>query len=327
MLNDSYSQCGKPKNVSVTVNGGSVTFGWDDMMADYYYLRYRLSGTTSWNVRNNLPTNSHVETGLNNGTYEYQIRSRCNGSWVGGYTTSTTFTVVEGDTGGGDSVCGLPTNVSTTVNGGSVTFGWDDMMADYYYLRYRLSGTTSWNVRNNLPTNSHVETGLNAGTYHYQIRSRCSGAWVGGYTTSMSFIIAGTGGGSSTLWTDSTTHISYDGKVVIGSTNNIPNGYKLYVTEGVLAEKVKVALESTSAWADFVFEEDYKLTSLNEIEKFVISNKHLPNVPSAEEVVLTGIDVAEMDAILLRQIEELWLHLIDIKKENMRLIKLLNNEN
>ena len=53
--------------------------------------------------------------------------------------------------------------------------------------------------------------------------------------------------------------------------------------------------------------------------RFIEENQHLPNVPSADEVATEGIDVAKMDATLLRQIEELWLHLIELKEENKEL--------
>jgi len=95
-----------------------------------------------------------------------------------------------------------------------------------------------------------------------------------------------------------------------------PTDYGLYVGKGILAEKVKVATRGTANWADYVFEADYDLNSTEEVEAFIQENKHLPNVPSAKEVNENGIDMVEMDATLLRQIEELWLHVIELKKEN-----------
>jgi len=104
-----------------------------------------------------------------------------------------------------------------------------------------------------------------------------------------------------------------------------PSGYKLYVDDGILTEKVKVATVGSSEWADYVFEEDYDLNSTEEVETFIKENKHLPNVPSAKEVSENGVEMVEMDATLLRQIEELWLHVIELKKENTELKKLITN--
>lgn len=102
----------------------------------------------------------------------------------------------------------------------------------------------------------------------------------------------------------------------IGDPAKMPGSYKLYVADGILTEKVRVALKSTGDWADYVFADNYKLRPLSEVETYVKANKHLPGVPSAEEVQKTGIDMAAMDAKLLEKVEELTLYVIGIKKEN-----------
>ncbi len=100
-----------------------------------------------------------------------------------------------------------------------------------------------------------------------------------------------------------------------------PSGYGLYVKKGILTEKVKVAVAGSANWADYVFDQDYKLMSLGEVEAYISKNKHLPGVPSAEEVVKEGIDMATMDAKLLEKIEELTLYMIEMKKENEQMKK------
>ncbi len=112
--------------------------------------------------------------------------------------------------------------------------------------------------------------------------------------------------------------IGTDGKVTLGNTST-PGTYRLYVADGIMTERLKVALKSTGNWADYVFSNDYRLMPLEKVDKFIQENKHLPGVPSAAEVVETGIDVATMDAKLLEKIEELTLYMIDLKKENLLL--------
>lgn len=113
-----------------------------------------------------------------------------------------------------------------------------------------------------------------------------------------------------------------NGLLVIGKPANFtqttpfPTGYSLYVQDGILTEKVKVAVKTTTDWRDYVFENDYKLKSLEEVETFVKTNKHLPGIPSAKEVVANGLDLATMDAKLLEKIEELTLYMIELKKQN-----------
>jgi trimeric autotransporter adhesin len=112
--------------------------------------------------------------------------------------------------------------------------------------------------------------------------------------------------------------------VSIGTGLTIPagNAYSLYVSKGILAERVRVAVNGSSFWADYVFENSYKLPSLRNVERFIIQNKHLPNVPSAQEVSEKGIDFAEMQATMLRKVEELTLYVIKQDKE----IKALRNQ-
>ncbi len=86
------------------------------------------------------------------------------------------------------------------------------------------------------------------------------------------------------------------------------------------AKEIKVLLAPT---ADFVFEEEYKLKKIDEVESFIKENKHLPDFPSGKEIEEDGINVGEMDAKLLQKIEELTLYTIEQQKE----IEDLKNQN
>lgn len=95
-------------------------------------------------------------------------------------------------------------------------------------------------------------------------------------------------------------------------------GNILYFDGKMEAEEVEVTNVNLP---DYVFEEDYELQSLEEVEAFIQANKHLPDVPSAAEVAENGMNVAEMTNVVLRKVEELTLHMIDMKKENDALKK------
>lgn len=71
----------------------------------------------------------------------------------------------------------------------------------------------------------------------------------------------------------------------------------------------------TDNWADYVFEPTYKLMPLNEVEAFVKQEKHLPNVPSEQELKENGTDVMEMNKVLMEKVEELTLYLIEQNKQ------------
>lgn len=130
---------------------------------------------------------------------------------------------------------------------------------------------------------------------------------------------------ASGAWTDVLMDITKDGQVAIGDAPLVTSGdYKLYVATGILTEKLKVATVGGGNWSDYVFADDYKLNNLDDVETFISKNKHLPDVPSAEDVEKNGYDVTVMDATLLRKIEELTLYVIEQQKEIQTLKSKMN---
>lgn len=112
---------------------------------------------------------------------------------------------------------------------------------------------------------------------------------------------------------------------VVGiGTRNVPSGYSLAVSGGIIAEKVKVAVEGSSDWADYVFDEGYELMSIQELDTYITQNDHLPNIPSTQELQGQGLDLAEMQKLQMEKIEELTLYLIQLSKENEELRKTLH---
>ncbi len=124
---------------------------------------------------------------------------------------------------------------------------------------------------------------------------------------------------------NSNTLVLEDGNVGIGAAN--PSA-KLEVNGNALfqgnIESKKVKVTSTPGnWPDYVFEPNFKLRTLNELEEYVKTNKHLPEVPSAKEVEEKGLDLGKMDATLLKKVEELTLYMIEMDKK----VKKLEEEN
>ena len=103
--------------------------------------------------------------------------------------------------------------------------------------------------------------------------------------------------------------IQRNGSISIGTVAT--GNYKLAVDGSIGAREVNV---NATSWSDYVFDADYKLLPLTEIEKFIAAHHHLPEVPSATEVEEKGINVGEMNALLLKKIEELTLHIIAQEK-------------
>ncbi len=111
--------------------------------------------------------------------------------------------------------------------------------------------------------------------------------------------------------------VKANGNVGIGTTSlscSSCSGYKLFVKDGIRTEKVKVEIAAENGWADYVFAKDYKLMPLKEVENYINNNGHLPEVPSTEEAIQNGIELKEMNILLLKKVEELTLHLIEQDK-------------
>jgi hypothetical protein len=109
-----------------------------------------------------------------------------------------------------------------------------------------------------------------------------------------------------------------DGNVGIGTTT--PGSFKLAVNGKIWSQEVNVAM--TNPGPDYVFEKNYNLLPLPQLETYINQNKHLPEVPSAKEMEENGLNLKEMNLILLKKVEELTLHLIEMKKFNDRQVEI-----
>jgi hypothetical protein len=104
------------------------------------------------------------------------------------------------------------------------------------------------------------------------------------------------------------------GGIGIGlGTMPIPSGAKVAIGGKVVCKEIEVTL---AGLPDFVFQPDYKLMSLYDVENFINENKHLPGVPSETEVLENGLNLGDMNATLLQKVEELTLYMINLQKEN-----------
>jgi hypothetical protein len=126
------------------------------------------------------------------------------------------------------------------------------------------------------------------------------GVYVGGATNKVSLLPSGT------------FDLAVGRGMVVGLnsvTDRLPSGYSLAVGGKVLAEEVRV--KQVAEWADYVLQPDYALAPLTEVRDYIATHRHLPDVPSSSEVAENGVGLGEMQATLLRKIEELTLHLIE----------------
>lgn len=121
----------------------------------------------------------------------------------------------------------------------------------------------------------------------------------------------------------SRARILANGNMIIGAGTISDHGYKLTVDGNIRTRKVRV---DTDTWADFVFDNNYQLLPLKELEQYIQQEKHLPDVPSAAEVKKNGLDLSDNQAVLLKKIEELTLYVIEQNKKIEELQKQVSQQ-
>lgn len=208
---------------------------------------------------------------------------------------------------GGNGIVGFGTNAPTDLHGfgGKIDVRGDIQMSD----------ANAFLQIDNTLTNS------NCGIVLSEVGAYTSWIWYDGSANYLT-INADPGGG---FRKDIIVHST--GEVGIG-TSTTKTGYRLSVDGKVACEEVLV--ENSTNWPDYVFDEDYELTSLEQLEESIEENNHLPGLPSAAEVEENGFSLGEMQKIFLEKLEELTLYTIEqgkqIKEQQER-IEALEQEN
>ncbi|MBY0477431.1 MAG: hypothetical protein K2Q24_07270 [Chitinophagaceae bacterium] len=164
--------------------------------------------------------------------------------------------------------------------------------------------------------------------YYGDGASNGSAAIFGNVAGHLYFSVTPSTGGNGGSLSDSSVlntikmRLQNDGKLIIGDSpiggsSNIlsPGNYRLYVQNGILTERVKVAVRTGSDWSDYVFDKKYSLMPLKTLQQYIDKHKHLPGIPTSEEMVKEGNDLGATDAKLLAKIEELTLYILDLNKK------------
>jgi hypothetical protein len=258
-----------------------------------------------------------------------------------GYTSTTsTGNAYFGSNAGNSTTTGGTNSYFGNLSGYSTTTGENNTYVGSYAGYANATGTR------NVLVGAHTASPNTSGNYNTMLGNRAGftnvsgsgnvflGYYAGGQELgSNKLYIANSNTTTPLIYGDfSTSKLTFNGKTSIGTTNfpdsigtaNISN-YKLYVKGGILTEQLRVR----TGWADYVFDDHYKLKSLEEVEHFISTNKHLPNVPSANEIESQGLDVGDISRIQQEKIEELTLHLIEqnkLLKAQQKAIDNLTNE-
>ncbi|MES1225318.1 MAG: hypothetical protein ABUT20_58095, partial [Bacteroidota bacterium] len=240
----------------------------------------------------------------------------------------------------GSTLTGNTSNVSV-INASSYNYGVMGVISghqtignDMYGLGYTSSANSSFNPVLNWTSSGKV--GIGTGTGSPDTRLQVAGDITAGSVTpgqrwllhtrdwaagDFFFIVPDNASGTYDF-TKSFGIQRSTGNVGIGSITTWDPAYKLSVKGAIRCQKVLVDI----TWADYVFHKDYKLMSIPELEKFVVENKHLPNIPAGSEIEKNGLDLGTVQAKQMEKIEELTLYIIELNKkmqvQNQRIVEL-----
>lgn len=155
-------------------------------------------------------------------------------------------------------------------------------------------------------TTGNVGIGVESPTARLDVRS-------GGTSATSDALLVSNSAGSSLLT------VREGGKVLIGPST-VSSGthadFRLSVDGKVVA---KSFVATMTGWADYVFEPSYQLMPLDSLEAYITEHRHLPGVPTTQQVTSQGVDVTETMVTLLRKVEELTLYVLELKRENATL--------
>ena len=186
----------------------------------------------------------------------------------------------------------------------------------------------NFGVTHNINTGGDIKLSNGELTYVYNDNFIYDQKSIGNYA--IKWVVDSWHPGAPTLWQSGCGGIKFftaaQCRLAINSRGNVGIGTdnpqnKLDVNGTIRATEVKVEAD----WADFVFDKDYKLPTLQEVEDHINEHKHLPDIPSEAEVKENGVSLGEMQAKLLQKIEELTLYVIELKKENQEQSKLIHD--
>ena len=197
---------------------------------------------------------------------------------------------------------GLRTVAGKTGLGSKLNFGGVDLATDFVWMAKYVKGNDLSELRVSIGDDENSNDLFSVGHTLFG-----DGSWRSWFVASSQGVGIGT--------TTPTAKLDVVGAI---------KGDQLDINGTIRTKEVKI---EATGWSDFVFDENYNLPSLSEVESHIKENKHLPDIPSEKEVLKDGINVVEMQAKLLQKIEELTLYVIEQDKKIETQNKKIENQN
>ncbi len=288
----------------------AATYTVPGLTTTTYYRRMVTSG--SYTAYSNTVTITVTAT-LSGGTISIGTSSVSSGSSPGTFTSSAAASGGTGTYSYQWQQSSDNTNWNTISGATATTYTVPSLTAATYYRRMVSSGSaTAYSNTVAITVNSSggAVTSVNGLTGAVSL-----GLAISGYTLSISggnSVTLPSSGGSSQWTTNSNGSIQFSaGNVGIGSsTSGIARN--LLVNGNIYAKEILVS--TTISAPDYVFEKGYRVLPLDELNQYLETHKHLPEIPSAKEMETDGVELSKMNLLLLKKVEEMTLYIIQLEK-------------
>ena len=246
---------------------------------NYHTMNKASNGWIAWGIRDISTNEATISlTNINNAFFQGNVGIGTNSSLAKLHISNSSVSL--NSTNSSDA--------NLIIQGTSSTRNTSEGAALGFVLPANTDGSNFWQQGRIIVTPENTNNANASGKMYLQTRYHSDGAW---------------------RWRKNLV-LNSSGGVGIGTTSTGP--HKLAVEGSIGAREIKV---EASGWSDFVFEKDYDLRTLQEVEQHIKEKGHLPEIPSEAEVTEEGINLGEMNAKLLQKIEELTLYLIQQNKE------------
>ena len=271
-------------NVKLHVNATGAANGKIANFINGTYETFFVSGTTAGAWNNITKAGDNGIFWQDNGTVESN-----NGFVIAPWSAGTKGLRIDGN---GHVGIGSTNFIPKFSIGNSFTFNDDEINSNTASIAFMYDNSDGWDP---LPTKY-------AGAIMFD-------ATAGNLSLATSSSVTGAGNYPIARFT-----VNKDGNVSIGARKGagIHADARLSVDGKILATSMFV---NSNTWADYVFAADYKLPKLADVEAFYLTNKHLPEIPTEKEVAENGIDLAEMNKLLLKKVEEMTIYMVQMQKE------------
>lgn len=322
--------------VAGNVEQTSLTLTWDASTDNVGVTNYNIYRNNNFIGQTGNTNTTFNATGLNaSTTYNFYVRALDAAGNISVASNNISVTTTGGGGGGGNDTepPTAPSNLAASnIESTTLTLNWNASNDNVGVTNYNIYRNNNMVGQTGNSNTTYNVAGLTASTaYNFYVRALDAAGNISGNSNTINVTTTAGGGGGGGGGSPYTTlnanlpNVNWQannffaaGVVGIGTAPN--TNFQLSVDGDIRAKEVIVE----SGWSDFVFEKDYYLPTLSEVEDYINQNGHLKDIPSAKEVHENGIGLAEINTKLLQKIEELTLYMIEINKRLKELESIKN---